>query len=203
VTGRVSELDAPGPTLRDPRAAACLDAAWKALARSPASLAGDELLLRSVNLLRSRGLQRETSPAARRNQQTLERVRDYLHARLDQHVTTTELAAVASMSRFQLTRQFQAQYGLPLHGYHLHLRLEEAKRRLRRGQPVAAVATDLGFADQSHFHRRFRGSFGITPGAWRAAHGYKTSADARGTVDSTHGAARGTDQAFRGTRRDP
>ena len=40
-----------------------------------------------------------------------------------------ELAAIASMSRFQLTRQFQQAFGLPLHAYHLHVRLEEAKRR--------------------------------------------------------------------------
>jgi AraC-like DNA-binding protein len=61
-----------------------------------------------------------------------------------------------------------------VHGYLRHLRLEEAKRRLARGQEIAIVAADLGFVDQSHFHHRFRGSFGMTPGQWRAAHGYKT-----------------------------
>jgi AraC family chemosensory pili system transcriptional regulator ChpD len=66
-----------------------------------------------------------------------------------------------------LTRQFEQAYGLPLHAYHLHLRLLEAKRRLRTGVPIAAVAADLGFADQSHLHRRFKGAFGMTPGEWR------------------------------------
>jgi AraC-like DNA-binding protein len=76
---------------------------------------------------------------------------------------------IAGLSRFQLTRQFQRVFGLPLHAYHLQIRLEEARRRLRHGQTIAAVAADLGFVDQSHFHRRFRvrARFGITPAEWR------------------------------------
>lgn len=52
----------------------------------------------------------------------------------------------------------------------VHLRLAEAKRRLGAGVPIAAVAADLGFADQSHLHRRFKGAFGMTPGEWRRMH---------------------------------
>ena len=74
------------------------------------------------------------------------------------------------MSRFQLTRQFERAYGMPLHAYHVHLRLVEAKQRLRSGALIATVAADLGFADQSHLHRRFKGAFGMTPGEWRNAH---------------------------------
>ncbi|MBV8518073.1 MAG: helix-turn-helix transcriptional regulator [Acidobacteria bacterium] len=58
---------------------------------------------------------------------------------------------------------------MPLHAYHLHVRLLEAKRRLRDGARVAAVAAELGFSDQSHLHRRFKGTFGVTPGEWRRA----------------------------------
>lgn len=97
----------------------------------------------------------------------LERVREYLGAHLDTNVRVEELAALASMSRFQLTRQFQRRFGLPLHAYHLHLRLEEAKRRLGRGVPIVQIAADLGFADQSHLHRRFKGAFGTTPDVFR------------------------------------
>jgi AraC-like DNA-binding protein len=82
-------------------------------------------------------------------------------------VSVGELAVVASMSRFQLTRQFQQAFGLPLHAYHLRVRLEQAKGRLRCGEAIASVAADLGFVDQSHFHRRFKGAFGLTPGEWQ------------------------------------
>src|SRR5262249_60753651 len=101
-------------------------------------------------------------------------VLDFRPAHGVEDVTLHDLSAVAGMSRFQLTRRFQDAYGLPLHAYHLHARLEEGRRRLASGQTIAAVSADLGFVDQSHFHRRFKGSFGMTPGAWRAAHGYTT-----------------------------
>jgi AraC-like DNA-binding protein len=97
----------------------------------------------------------------------VKRVQDYLREHVHEHVRLDDLAAIASMSRFQLTRQFEKAYGLPLHAFHVHLRLVEAKRRLRTGVPIATVAADLGFADQSHLHRRFKGAFGMTPGEWR------------------------------------
>jgi AraC-like DNA-binding protein len=105
----------------------------------------------------------------RSNERALRRVRDYLREHVHDPVRLDDLAAIAAMSRFRLTRQFERVYGLPLHAYHVHLRLVEAKRRLRTGIPIATVAADLGFADQSHLHRRFKGAFGMTPGAWREA----------------------------------
>jgi AraC-like DNA-binding protein len=163
---------ASGPLVADPVAFDLLSAGWKALAASPNSLASDELLVRSLGTL-ARWVVHPTQLAGDHDA-ALARVRDYLHDCLERSVTMRELAALASMSRFQLTRRFQRRYGVPVHGYLRHVRLEEAKRRLARGQTIAAVAADLGFVDQSHFHHRFRGSFGMTPGQWRAAHGYKT-----------------------------
>jgi AraC-like DNA-binding protein len=148
-----------------------VNAGWKALAASPMSLASDEWLVRGLG-----ALAKWVEPVASRDNRdpALRRVRDYLHENLERPVTMRDLSALASMSRFQLSRRFQRRYGIAVHGYLRHLRLEEAKRRLARGQEIVSVATDLGFVDQSHFHRRFRGSFGVTPGQWRAAHGYKT-----------------------------
>jgi AraC-like DNA-binding protein len=166
---RHSDLDVSGPLVSDATAFDLLNAGWKALALSPSSLAADELLLRGVSALALGGRVSNDTPA-REHDRALNGVRDYLHANLERSVTMRELAVLASMSRFQLTRRFQQRYGLPVHGYLRHLRLEEAKRRLAHGHEIAAVAAALGFVDQSHFHRRFRGSFGVTPGQWRTAH---------------------------------
>jgi AraC-like DNA-binding protein len=42
---------------------------------------------------------------------------------------------------------------------------------IRRGMPLADVALACGFADQSHLTRRFKGSVGATPAAWRTMSG--------------------------------
>jgi AraC-like DNA-binding protein len=49
-------------------------------------------------------------------------------------------------------------------------RLHEAAERLRGEQrpDLAAVAADLGYADQAHFNRDFRAVTGLTPGAYAA-----------------------------------
>lgn len=155
--------------LREPALAADLDAAWSAIDARPASLAADELLGRALCRLDVRH-----DPAVARirtlDRRALDRVQGYLRAHVGEHLRLADLAALASMSRFQLTRQFEKAYGLPLHAYQVHLRLAEAKRRLRSGAAIAAVAADLGFADQSHLHRRFKGAFGMTPGEWRRMH---------------------------------
>ena len=172
-----------------------VNAGWKALAASPMSLASDELLLRGLGAL-ARWVGGDRGRSAGNHDPALRRVRDYLHENLERPVTMRDLSALASMSRFQLSRWFQRRYGVAVHAYLRHLRLEEAKRRLARGHEIVNVATDLGFVDQSHFHRRFRGSFGVTPGQWRAAHGYKTPHRPTRYGDRQDGATRSRSQTL-------
>ena len=160
------DLASDSPLLHDPVLAREVHAAWIARAASPVSLEAGERLER---IIRSSALRR-VQPRADRPvlwQDSVRRVRDYLHDHIGDPITTTDLARLANVSRFQLTRQFQRTYGLPPHAYHLQVRLEEAKRRMAHGQTITAVASDLGFVDQSHFHRRFRAHFGVTPAEWR------------------------------------
>ena len=154
--------------LHEPALARDLDVAWAAMDARPASLAADELLGRVLSRL---DVRHDLAVAIRRVDHLAQRrVHDYLREHAAEHLRLADLAAIASMSRFRLTRQFEKAYGLPLHAYQVHLRLAEAKRRLGAGVPIAAVAADLGFADQSHLHRRFKGAFGMTPGEWRRTH---------------------------------
>jgi AraC-like DNA-binding protein len=164
-----TEIGVARPIISDTVLAARLTRAWLALAKRPNTLVGDELLTRALTRLA-----RHTSPGHSRrttavSTPAIHRVRDYLHAATEREVRLHELTALVGMSRFQLTRHFQRTFGLPLHAYHLHVRLLESRRRLQRGVAVAQVAADLAFADQSHFTRRFKGMFGISPGRWRAA----------------------------------
>lgn len=64
-------------------------------------------------------------------------------------------------------RQFRREVGLPPHAYLTQLRLARAKGLLARGTAIAAVATDCGFAAQSHLHRHFLRTYGVTPGRYQ------------------------------------
>jgi AraC-like DNA-binding protein len=96
----------------------------------------------------------------------IEKAKTYLHAHFQNDVTLDELAGIASLNRAYFIRAFKKKVGLPPHAYLTQLRLSEAKRQLARGTPIVQVALNTGFADQSHFTRVFKHTFGITPGAY-------------------------------------
>jgi AraC-like DNA-binding protein len=175
---------ARAPLIRDRVLARRVQALHRALSERAPALES-EALLRDTCLrfaaCHADGLFAVPDAARRPNLAALHRVRDFLHASLAEDVTTGDLAGLAGMSRFHLCRAFARTYGLPPHAYQLQLRLAEAKRQLAAGQPPAAVAAAIGFADQSHLTKRFKGAFGITPGQFAAASRTKGGAASRTT----------------------
>ena len=79
-----------------------------------------------------------------------------------------EIAARMGMSREGFSRMFTRRSGMPPHAFWLASRLNQARKLLRTGEPIAAVAAETGFADQSHLGRWFRRIFGVTPGQYRS-----------------------------------
>ncbi|MDR9751762.1 AraC family transcriptional regulator [Pseudomonas sp. SZMC_28357] len=96
-----------------------------------------------------------------------QRARDYLHANAHLDIGLDQLATVSGVDRFRLTRAFKAAYGLAPHAYLVQLRLSKARRLLASGAQPAAVAMELGFADQSHLGRWFVRAYGLTPAMYR------------------------------------
>lgn len=93
----------------------------------------------------------------------MEWVRQYIQDNLNQQISLEQLATLTDFSPFYLVRQFQKRYGLPPHAYQIQHRLRKSKTLLRQGHKVVDVATDIGFYDQSHFHRHFKRANGVTP----------------------------------------
>ncbi|SEK27502.1 transcriptional regulator, AraC family [Stigmatella aurantiaca] len=91
------------------------------------------------------------------------RAREYLHANAPEGVSLEDLASAVGLSKFHLARVFARDTGLPPHAYQQRLRLWRALPLLRRGVPAVEVAYSLGFADQAHFARSFKASYGMTP----------------------------------------
>jgi len=87
-----------------------------------------------------------------------------------EQVTVAELAAAADLSVSQLDRAIKRTLGLSAKQLLLRMRLEEAILRLRTTQsPVAEIASECGYYDQSAFTRQFRRVVGMSPGAYRSA----------------------------------
>lgn len=97
----------------------------------------------------------------------VERARDYLEAHLTEPVGLDELAQIAGLSRYHLTRVFTSAYGLSPHAYQNQLRLRTIRERLRGGSPLDSI--EAGFFDQSHMIRHFRDSMGMTPRAFASS----------------------------------
>jgi AraC family transcriptional regulator len=95
------------------------------------------------------------------------RVRAYIDHHLGDEISLEDLARVAGLSRFHFARQFRAHTGESPMGYLLRTRVERAKALLRDSQTrVVDISAELGFADQSHFARRFRRLVGMPPSVY-------------------------------------
>jgi AraC family transcriptional regulator len=110
------------------------------------------------------------APSNGLSSERLKRVQDYIEAHLDDRLTLTELAGVACLSPYHFSRSFKEATGVGPQRYVIQRRLERAKTLMRRtNQPLALIAQEAGFADQSHLTSIFRREMGVTPGRFRAA----------------------------------
>jgi AraC-like DNA-binding protein len=105
-------------------------------------------------------------PVDDRDDRALRLARDYLADHADRNIGLDELATAAGVGEFRLIRLFRQRTGLPPHALQIAHRIHTARRMLETGHSIAETATATGFADQSHLHRHFRRSLGITPGEY-------------------------------------
>jgi AraC family transcriptional regulator len=93
-----------------------------------------------------------------------------MEQRLAEPLPLSDLAAAASLSVSQFTRQFRASTGESPHQYLLRLRLQQACRLLRTvTSSISEVAASCGFSHQEHLTRVMRARLGTTPAAVRRA----------------------------------
>jgi len=98
----------------------------------------------------------------------LERTIERLRATPRDAVPIAALARDAGVHPVHLARVFRRHCGSTPGEYQMALRLADAAERLRTArQPIAEIALDCGFADQSHLSRRFRGLYGMPPATYR------------------------------------
>jgi AraC family transcriptional regulator len=111
---------------------------------------------------------RESRPADR-TPAWLATAEELLRARRGQCVRLGELAREVGVPPVRVARAFRARHGVSVGEYGRQLRIEWAAAELSSGdRPLAEIAAEAGFADQSHFTRLFRRYLGTTPGRFRA-----------------------------------
>src|SRR6202163_2925023 len=96
------------------------------------------------------------------------RAAELLRENLDGRIRLTDVARECSLSVSHFARSFKATFGMARHRWLIGRRIERAKELLRQTTaPIADIAIQSGFGDQTAFTRTFRQVTGISPGQWR------------------------------------
>lgn len=107
--------------------------------------------------------------APRRCARRHDEIADFLRDNFTRAISLQELTEVAELNPFVLLRQFRRERGVTPHEFLQIFRVNQAKRQIFNGAPLAEVAQNCGFADQSHLTRQFKRRAGVTPGNFAAA----------------------------------
>jgi AraC family transcriptional regulator len=129
---------------------------------SPASV--EESALALFTMMRKSARRNETDTP-----EWLERVRARIAGTDGAHDSLDDLATLAGCHRTFVARSFRAWFGVSIGEYRRRCRLQATWELLGDARlPLGAVATQSGFADQSHMTRVFRRDVGESPAAVRA-----------------------------------
>lgn len=96
----------------------------------------------------------------------IHRVKDCLIENYAEKISLNTLSQFTGISPFYLLRSFRNIFGIPPHEFLTNIRVERAKRLLASDMPIAQVAYETGFCDQSHLTRHFKRLVGLTPGQY-------------------------------------
>lgn len=166
--GQIGEIEFPSPVIRNGQVADGFKSLFPLLLGTfepQNQLLREELLVSLVAAVMSEGRRdaRHIPVSA-----GIRRARDLIDDAPAAPLTLAELASVCGLSQFQFLRGFRKATGLTPHAYLLQRRIQEVRRLIAAGTPLAEAAFAGGFADQSHMTRLFARNFGISPGAYAA-----------------------------------
>jgi AraC family transcriptional regulator len=129
---------------------------------------GCELALEGLLLELLATLARRPGPVERQKPLWLRRVETLIRDEFTGKLTMTALAGEAGVHPAHLAAVFRRFHRATVGEYVHRLRVQAACEMLRQSDlPMAEIALQLGFADQSHFSRVFRRLTGVSPNAWR------------------------------------
>lgn len=102
----------------------------------------------------------------------LSKLTEFIEENIDKSITLADLAALVNVSRFHFTRLFKRSTGVTAISYVERCRIRRAQSLiLETDMALVEIALMTGFADQSHFTRRFHRHVGCTPAVFARDNG--------------------------------
>ena len=106
-------------------------------------------------------------PKGRKVDQLMLRARDFIHDNLQLDTSLDDICSQVHLSKYHFLRMFRQQFGITPHQYILNARILRAREDLESGVALDDVVFAYNFTDLSHFNRRFKPIYGMTPRAYQ------------------------------------
>ncbi|AXX91048.1 AraC family transcriptional regulator [Malaciobacter molluscorum LMG 25693] len=87
----------------------------------------------------------------------------FLEENVKENITLEQLSKNFNLSKFYIIKLFKKEFGISVYSFFLNLKIELAKKLLKKDLTIVEVALECGFYDQSHFHRNFLKITASTP----------------------------------------
>ncbi len=121
-------------------------------------------ILKDIIIMLHRGDFRKLENAA----ETVSYVIEYIHNNFQKKLENKDLALLAGYHEYHLNRLFIKHTGMSLHKYILVQRMNEAKKLLLNTNiPLAEIAENIGFGNNTYFSYYFKKEFDISPSDYR------------------------------------
>lgn len=93
---------------------------------------------------------------------------EHVKSHLKEKIRLGDIAQRCNMRISHLSALFKHEYGINFSTFVMNEKIEEAKKLIQYSDyPISAIASELGFTDQSHFSRCFKKNTGYTPSKFR------------------------------------
>jgi len=104
--------------------------------------------------------------STRRENTAVRSVKEYINYNFSGRLTLDMLEQRFHYSKFYISKNFKAQYGVSVMQYYNSLRLEHAKALLGEGKTVSETAAALSFGSIYTFSRFFKSAVGVPPSVY-------------------------------------
>jgi len=101
----------------------------------------------------------------------IKKIENYIKAHLNQKIDIEKMALEIGYSSAYINRVFKQHYGLAPHAFIVDKRIQKAKELILTNPKLSLtdIAYEAGFYDQSHFIKRFKKAYSLSPNNYKSS----------------------------------